>query len=394
VEEPVHIAADVLIGILVLFSVRRLLWVMASLLRRRTQSETSRLPQVLIAVAFRNEQDSLPRLLSSLDALNYETEYLSICLVDDASMDASTGLAVAWARERANVRLIVLDEHVGKAEALNHALAAAAGRPEVMVVYDADQHPRPDSLRLLIKPFADSRTEAVCGYRQPVFRKINAIVAYVCLEAWTHQLVNLAAKEALGLNPPTMGGNCAYRRSALERIGGFPAGSLSEDTEVSLALAGSGGRTRFVREAVADHAVADSLRHYLNQRLRWSRGLMACSRHVRGLEAAFVAAGYLDRVVLLLVAACIVGGYLSPWWLMAYAVPAVAAVITAVGKARPEPRLACTVFAIFPLMFVVDVAVSVFATLHGVTGRRVRWIDRRSAGSSTADVNTQHDLRS
>ncbi len=384
-----HIAADVLIGILVLFSVRRLLWVMASWLRRPTRAETGCLPKVLIAVAFRNEQDSLPCLLSSLNALNYETKCLSICLVDDASKDASAGLAAAWARERANVRLIVLDEHVGKAEALNHALAAAAGRPEVMVVYDADQRPRPDSLRLLIKPFADSRTEAVCGYRQPEFRKINAIVAYVCLEAWTHQLVNLAAKEALGLNPPTMGGNCAYRKSALERIGGFPAGSLSEDTEVSLALAGSGGRTRFVREAVAD-----SFRHYLNQRLRWSRGLMACSRHVRGLEAAFVAAGYLDRVVLLLVAACIVGGYLSPWWLMAYAVPAVAAVITAVGKARPEPRLACTVFAIFPLMFVVDVAVSVFATLHGVTGRRIRWIDRRSAGSSTGDVNAQHNLRS
>ena len=121
---------------------------------------------------------------------------------------------------------------------------------------------------------------------------------------------------------------------------------------------------------------------------------MASRRHVRGLETAFVAAGYLDRVVLLLVTACIAGGYASPWWLMAYAVPAVAAIVTAVGKAHPEPRLACMVFAIIPLMFVVDVAVSVLAALHGVTGRRIRWIDRRSAGSSTADVNAQHDLGS
>ena len=393
VEAPVRIAADVLIGILVLFSVRRLLWVMASWLRRRTPTEAGRWPEVLIAVAFRNEQDSLPRLLSGIDALSYDAERLSICLVDDASTDASTGLAVAWARERANVRLIILDENVGKAEALNRALASAAGRPEVMVVYDADQCPRPDSLRRLIEPFADSRTEAVCGYRRPVFRKINAIVAYGCLEAWTHQLVNLSAKEALGLDPPTMGGNCAYRRSAVERIGGFPAGSFSEDTEVSLALAGSGGRTRFVRDAVADHAVADSFRDYFNQRLRWSRGLMASRRHVRGLEAAFVAAGYLDRVVLLLVAACILGGYVSPWWIVVYAVPAVTAVVAAVVKAHPEPRLACTVFAVIPVMFVVDVAVSVLAILHGVTGSRLRWMDRRSAGSSTADVTEPHDLR-
>ena len=104
-----RIAADVLIGILVLFSVRRLLWVMTSWLRRRTTTETGRWPEVLIAVAFRNEQVSLPRLLSSLEALNYDAECLSICLVDDASMDASTSLAVAWAHERANVRLMILD---------------------------------------------------------------------------------------------------------------------------------------------------------------------------------------------------------------------------------------------------------------------------------------------
>jgi hypothetical protein len=121
---------------------------------------------------------------------------------------------------------------------------------------------------------------------------------------------------------------------------------------------------------------------------------MASRRHVRGLEAAFVAAGYLDRVVLLLVAACILGGYLSPWWLLVYVVPALAAVGTAVVKARPEVRLVCTVLAILPAMFFVDVSVSVVAALQGVTGRRIRWMDRRSAGSSTPDVNAQHDLRS
>lgn len=387
------IAADVLVGILLLFSLRRLLWVLASWLRRRIPTETSRWPEVLVTVAFRNEQDTLRRLLSGLDALTYDANRLSICLVDDASTDASTGLAIAWGRERANVQLIVLEERVGKAEALNRALASVAGKPEVMVVYDADQCPLPNSLRRLIEPFIDPRTEAVCGYRRPVFRKINAIVAYGCLEAWTHQLVNLAAKDVLGLDPPTMGGNCAYRRAALERIGGFPAGSFSEDTEVSLALSGSGGRTRFVRDAVAEHAVADSFRHYLNQRLRWSRGFMASRRHVRGIESAFVAAGYLDRVILLLVIACIVGGIVSPWWLMVYAMPAFAAVATAVVKARPEARLACMLFAILPFMVVVDVAVSAIAVLHGETGRRIQWLDRRTAGSSPADMTEPNDVR-
>ena len=378
------IAADLLLGILLLFSARRMLWVMASWLPRRTQAEMACWPEVLVAVAFRNEQDSLPRLLSSLDALNYDAERLSICLVDDASTDASTDLAVAWARERAQVLLITLDKNVGKAEALNRALASAHGRPEVMVVYDADQCPRHDSLRRLIEPFADPRIEAVCGYRRPVVPRINAIAAYACLEAWTYQLVNLAAKDALGFNPPTMGGNCAYRRPALERIGGFPAGSFSEDIEVSLALVGGGGRTRFIHAAVSDDEVAASFRHYLHQRLRWSRGLAASRRHVRGLEAAFVTAGYLDRVVLVLVIASIVGGVISPWWLVVYGVPAAMAVGTAVVRARPDPWLACTALGVIPAMFVVDVLISMVAAVHMIIRRRVRWLDRRTAGDRPA----------
>ena len=124
--------------------------------------------------------------------------------------------------------------------------------------------------------------------------RLNLVAAYSCLEAWTHQLVNLSAKDLLGLNPLTMGGNCAYRRSEIgaRASWGGAAGPFSEDIEV--ALAGGGGMIRFVRDAVADHIVADSLQRYLNQRFRWSRGLMAPRHHARGFEAAFVAAGYLD----------------------------------------------------------------------------------------------------
>lgn len=120
---------------------------------------------------------------------------------------------------------------------------------------------------------------------------------------------------------------------------------------------------------------------------------MASRRHVRGIESAFVAAGYLDRVILLLVIACIVGGIVSPWWLMVYAMPAFAAVATAVVKARPEARLACMLFAILPFMVVVDVAVSAIAVLHGETGRRIQWLDRRTAGSSPADMTEPNDVR-
>ena len=364
------IAADVLIALMVAFSVRRLIWVIASWKHRRAPVATDHSPHVLIAVAFRDEQDSLPRLLSGLAALDYAAERLSICLVDDASTDRSAEQGGTWVLEQANRRLITLEKNLGKAAALNRALASVDGTPEVVVVYDADQCPHPDSLRLLVTPFDDPGTQAVCGYRRPVFPTLNPIVAYRCLEAWTHQLVNLAGKDALGLNPPTMGGNCAYRRSALRRIGGFPQGSASEDIEVSLALSGSGGKTRVVAEAMADDFTGGSFRRYLNQRFRWSLGLMRSRKRARGIEAAFVVAGYLDRVALLLVAAMVALGYAHPWWLLAYVIPAGAAVLTAVIKARPGFRVGFVVLAVGPAMFVVDVLVSLSAAVYNLLPRQ------------------------
>ena len=114
---------------------------------------------------------------------------------------------------------------------------------------------------------------------------------------------------------------------------------------------------------------------------------MGSRRHIYGFEAAFVVAGYLDRVVLLLVTACILVGYVSLWWLVIYVIPVFAAVVTALVKARPKPRLSCMVLAISPFMFIVDVAVSAVASLYSVTGRQIRWINRRSAGSGAVDTN-------
>ena len=119
---------------------------------------------------------------------------------------------------------------------------------------------------------------------------------------------------------------------------------------------------------------------------------MSSHRRVRGLEAAFVVTGYLDRVVLMLVLMGCVGGYVNPWWLVVYGIPALAAAVTAVVKARPEPWFACMVIAISPLMFLLDVAASVMSAFHAVTGRPVTWMGR-SADNALADTFLSERLK-
>jgi cellulose synthase/poly-beta-1,6-N-acetylglucosamine synthase-like glycosyltransferase len=66
------------------------------------------------------------------------------------------------------------------------------------------------------------------------------------------------------------GSGYAIRRKALESIGGWPVGSLAEDTFTSSLLLGSGWKTAFCHEALQYGTVPDTLTGHLKQRTRWT----------------------------------------------------------------------------------------------------------------------------
>jgi cellulose synthase/poly-beta-1,6-N-acetylglucosamine synthase-like glycosyltransferase len=353
------------------FSLRRLLWVVCSWLPPKPVASADRIPSVLVAIPFRNEASELRELLRALTALDYPADRLEITFIDDASTDEGNAIVRAWIDNNAHANLLTLPVNAGKAGALNHALRGSQSF-EVFAVFDVDVRPRPDCLKRLVAPFADPRVAAVTGYTEPRIAPRNIVSAYAALEAWTHQLVNLAAKDRLNLNPPIGGGNCAYRIDALIRAGGFPAGALSEDTAVSIALVNNGGVLRFVPTAICDHRATGSLRFFLNQRRRWSYGMAAVIGQARGAESVFVSLGYADRVAAFAVASCIAAGWIHFSWLALIAVPAAAAIGSAIARGRPTASECLLLAAAFPIMAAVDVAVS----LSAIAGRRPTWAAR------------------
>lgn len=358
-----------------LFSLRRSLCVIASWLPLRPQAAVDHCPRVLIAVPFRNEAPELPELLGALAALEYPRERVRICLIDDGSTDSGNEIAQSWISRNANASLLTSPVNVGKADALNRALGRAQSF-DVLAVFDADVRPRPDCLGKLVAPFAEASVLAVTGYTKPAIAPRNIVSAYAALEAWTHQLVNLAAKDRLGLNPPVTGGNCAYRIDALIRSGGFPSGALSEDTAVSIALANNGGVLRFVPDAICDHRAASTLRFFLNQRRRWSCGMAAVIGKTRGIESVFVSLGYADRIVFLALALLVIAGSIHFSWLALIVAPVAAAVGSAIAKGRPAARELLLLAAGFPFMATVDIAVSLSSLANSVAGRRPAWAVR------------------
>lgn len=357
-----------LIGI---FSLRRCILAAAALLARpRGSMMVEEWSAVGIVMVSRDEEAALDGCLRALGALDYPLDRRHHLLVSDGSRDGTAAKMADFAAHAGNAQVLIIEDSVGKAEALNRALAALPDA-ELVAVYDTDLRPCPDSLRRLVAAM-DPSTGAAGGRREPANRDASLVARYTSLESDVHQLVTLAGKNRLGWNPPTTGGNCVYRRKAVLDVGGFTRGTLSEDIEVSLALAATGWRTIFVEDAVAASMVPDSLRQFSRQRLRWNAGLFSSAKRASGWRYLLVAAGYLNRVLFLGAALSVAADWLHPAWLLLYLFPALLTIVVAhvrAGRLGALPRSLLATAALFPW----DVGLSLLGAVTRLAGRKPLW---------------------
>jgi cellulose synthase/poly-beta-1,6-N-acetylglucosamine synthase-like glycosyltransferase len=324
-------------GVLLIFTVRRWLFILAALpatnpfdapfgtlFGRRAarrppvadgvlaaHNRPSELPAVLLLVPIRNEAEALPGLLAALAALDYPADKLTGILINDGSTDGSERVIENWIRGRDNWRLLSSGQNVGKAQALNSALAVYP-QGEIVAVYDADEHPQPTALRHLVFPFSGKKIGGVSGRRAVRNPLASPAASYTTFEGLVHQWITLRAKDRLNLTPAILGSNCAYRRTALAKVGNFEPGALLEDSDLTLKLARAGWTIRFEPRAVSYHRVPQTLAGYWRQHTRWARGFNEVAKNqarstLAGpdlswplrLELLLFSLGYLDRLALL-----------------------------------------------------------------------------------------------
>ena len=130
----------VVVAAVVLLSLRRAAFLVAALLRPRPLPPPGVLPTLAVLVPARNERTVAERLLGSLARLKYPAEKLSFVLVCDGCVDQTPTIFRGWADGRSDSRVLELEEHKGKAAALNAGLRGVEA--EIVAVVDADLQPR------------------------------------------------------------------------------------------------------------------------------------------------------------------------------------------------------------------------------------------------------------
>ncbi len=244
-----------------------LAWVQS---RRERPVPPTHSPSVSVIIPAYNEErviaDSVARVLAS------DYPGLQVIVADDGSKDATS--AVVHDRFAGDPRVTLLTlVNGGKAAALNRALLQADG--EVIIALDADTQFETTTIGRLARWFADPALGAVAGDAR-VGNRVNLVTRWQAVEYITAQNLErraLAGFDAMTVVPGAVG---AWRRSALDAVGGYPEDTLAEDQDLTIAIQRAGWRVTYDPAAIAWTEAPESFRALAKQRYRWAFGTLQC----------------------------------------------------------------------------------------------------------------------
>ena len=233
---------------------------------KSTVQQLDSLPSVTIVVPAFNERLGIEACVRSLTSLDYPT--YEVIVVDDGSTDDTSDIVCSLDLDR--VRLI-RKENGGKPSALNAGIAAA--RYETLVLVDGDTVFKPDTLRELVKPFADPEVGAVSGNTK-VANRDGLLGSWQHLEYVMGFNLDRRMFDVLQCMPTVPGAIGAFRRTAIEAVGGVSDDTLAEDTDLTMALCRDGWRVVYAPDAVAWTEAPATLTQLWRQRYRWCYGTL------------------------------------------------------------------------------------------------------------------------
>jgi cellulose synthase/poly-beta-1,6-N-acetylglucosamine synthase-like glycosyltransferase/peptidoglycan/xylan/chitin deacetylase (PgdA/CDA1 family)/spore germination protein YaaH len=244
--------------------------------RTPPMGEASHGPLVSVLIPCFNEETVIAASVRRILASDWKN--IEVMVLDDGSSDATAQVVRDSFAGEARVTLMRF-ENGGKARALNRGLEKAAG--DIVVALDADTLFPPDTIPRLARWFTDPRVGAVAG-NAIVGNRRNLITRWQALEYVTAQNLERRALAALGAVTVVPGAVGAWRRSALEQLGGYPSDTLAEDQDLTLAVQRAGWRVEFDPEARAYTEAPETVAGLLKQRFRWSFGTLQCLWKHRG----------------------------------------------------------------------------------------------------------------
>jgi len=221
---------------------------------------------ISVIIPAHNEEDTIRNTIEQVLKSDYKN-ILEVIVATNACTDRTVKIARELSKNYKKLKVLNL-KIPGKANALNEALKIARG--ELFAVVDADSYPDTNALNSMVGFFDDTAvggvtTRILVKHRDNFLRKMQAIEYKVI--AFTRKLLDFL--DSIYVTPGPL---ALYRKSALQKIGGFDLKNMTEDIEATWHLIHEGYKVRMSFISKSTTVAPSKLSVWFKQRVRWNIG--------------------------------------------------------------------------------------------------------------------------
>jgi cellulose synthase/poly-beta-1,6-N-acetylglucosamine synthase-like glycosyltransferase len=234
------------------------------------------LPTYSVLVPIFKETAILEQLIGALTGLDYPHDKLDIKLIlEEDDLPMLRAVAEIALPQHFEIIVVPAGKPQTKPRALSYALQFARG--SLVTIFDAEDIPHSQQLRLAAAGFAAAPGEVACLQASLSFYNPDAnwLTRQFAAEYAGLFILMLPALAERGL-PILLGGTSNhFRREALETCGGWDPFNVTEDADLGLRLARLGYRCDVFASDTLEEANME-LGNWLRQRRRWLKGFLQC----------------------------------------------------------------------------------------------------------------------
>lgn len=194
----------------------------------------------------------------------------NVIVIDDGSSDNSCEVVKSLSKFNPKISIFT-QRNSGKAAALNLGLSHC--RSEIIICLDADTLVKSNVLNELLKHFTSEKVAGVAGHIV-VGNCHNLITNIQSYEYLTSQNIERQLFQTINSIITIPGALGAFRKSVLEKVGGFKNDTLIEDGDLTMEILHQNFTIKNSATAMGFTEAPSSLATYLKQRTRWKIGLL------------------------------------------------------------------------------------------------------------------------
>ena len=232
------------------------------------------LPKVTLQLPIFNEMYVVERLLEAITQLDYPTEKLEIQVLDD-STDRTQIIChekvLELKKQHPNIHYIHRQDRCGfKAGALDYGLQLASG--ELVMIFDADFIPTPNTLLKMVHHFSDPAVGMVQARWTHLNRNYSLLTEIQALMLDGHFVIEQTARNRSGCFFNFNGTAGIWRLNAIHDAGGWQHTTVTEDLDLSYRVQLRGWRCIYLPNVVVPAELPMEMNSFKSQQFRWAKG--------------------------------------------------------------------------------------------------------------------------